>query len=135
MGRVPDLKRIAKEDYSPDDRDLIERLSFPINSHIEQVRSALNKNIDFENLAQELKTLTFTTGSDGQPLNTLIFKSDLVNNVQGIMAVRVVITTDNTSFASQLPVFSWSQEGNLVTFSSIGGLAAETGYQITILTL
>ncbi len=135
MARVPDLKRIAKEDFPAEYRELIEKLAFPINSHIEQVRSALNKNINFDNLSQEVKVLSFVTGSSGQPLNTLSFRSDLASNVQGIMAVRVVITSDNTSFATQLPVFSWTQEGNIVTFANIGGLAPETGYEITILTL
>ena len=133
MARVPDLKRLAKEDFPAEYRELIERLAFPINSHIEQVRSALNRNINFENLSQELKTLSFVTGSNGQPLNALTFKSELASNVQGIMAVRVEITTDNTSFPTQLPVFSWTQEGNLVTFLNIGGLSPETGYQVTIL--
>lgn len=135
MARIPDLKRIAKEDFPAKYRDLIEKLAFPINSHIEQVRSALNKNINFENLAQELKTLTFTTGSNGQPLNTVTFRSDLSSNVQGIIPVRTVITSSNTSFADNIPTISWVQNRNIVTINYIGNLQPETDYQITILTL
>lgn len=102
---------------------------------MEQVRSALSKNINFENLSQELKVLSFTTGSDGQPLSTLSFASSLSSNVQGFQTLRVVVTSDNTSFASQVPLFSWTQEANLVTIQNIGGLEAEKGYQVTILTL
>jgi len=135
MARIPDLKRIAKEDFPGKYRDLIERLAFPINSHIEQVRSALNRNIDFENLAQELKVIDFTTSDSGQPITPVSFRSDLANRIQGILPVRVVITSNNTSFASELPTVTWSQEGNIVTILSIGGLQPETGYSLTLLTL
>lgn len=135
MARIPDLKRIAKEDFPAKYRDLIERLGFPINSHIEQVRSALNKNINFENLAQELKTITFVTGQNGQPINAVSFRSDLANRIEGIIPVRVVITTDNTAFATETPLISWTQENNIVTITNIGGLAAETGYSLTLLAL
>lgn len=135
MARIPDLKRIAKEDFPSKYRDLIDRLAFPINSHIEQVRSALNKNIDFQNLAQELKTIEFTTGTGGQPITPVSFRSDLSNRIQGILPVRVVITSNNTSFANELPVISWSQVNNIVNINSIGGLQPETGYRLTLLTL
>lgn len=135
MARIPDLKRLAKEDFPTKYRDLIEKLAFPINSHIEQVRSALNKNINFDNLAQELKILTFTTGSNGQPLNTVTFRSDLSSNVQGIIPIRTVITSSNTSFADNIPTISWTQNRNIVTVNYIGNLQPETDYQITILTL
>lgn len=135
MGRVPDLKRVTVEDFRSEDRPLVKKLAFIINSFHEQVRSALNKNIDFENLNQEVRTLSFTTGEDGQPLNTLSFRSNMNSRVQGMLTVRTVITSNNTAFQAQKPEISWSQDGNLVTLTFIGGLAANTGYQLTILTL
>lgn len=135
MARIPDLKRIAKEDFPAKYRDLIEKLAFPINSHIEQVRSALNKNINFENLNQEVKILSFTTGSNGQPLTTVTFRSDLSSRIQGILPIRTVITSSNTTFQDNTPMISWVQNENIVTINYIGNLTPETGYQITILTL
>lgn len=135
MARIPDFKRITVEDFKPEDRDLVKKLAFPINSHIEQVRSALSKNLDFENLNQEIKTISFTTNSDGQPINTVSFRSNLSSRVQGIMVVRTVITSNNTSYATELPVISWSQAADQVAIINIGGLLPETGYQLTLLTL
>lgn len=135
MARVPDLKRLTKEDFPPEYRDLINKLAFPLNSHMEQVRSALNKNINFENLAQELKTLSFTTNSTGQPISQVAFRSELSNRIQGIIPVRVIITSNNTSFATQMPLISWTQNANIVTITNIGGLSPETSYQLVVLTL
>jgi len=135
MAKVPDLKRLTTEDFSSEDRDLVGKIGFVINSFHEQVRNVLNKGVDFENLAQEVKTLSFTTGSTGQPLNTLTFKSGLINKVQGILPIRTVITSSNTSFQAQMPVISWSQNGTTITILYIGGLNPETKYDLTILTL
>lgn len=79
--------------------------------------------------------MSFTTGATGQPLNTVSFKSGIVNKIQGILTVRSVITSDNTSFPTQVPVISWSQNASLVTITNIGGLQAETRYDLTILTI
>jgi len=135
MAKVPDLKRVTIEDFSSEDRNLVEKLAFIINSFHEQVRSALSKNIDFENLAQETRVLSFSTGIVGQPLNTVSFKSGLVNKIQGITIVRTVITSDNTSFPTELPIISWSQNASLVTITNIGGLQPETQYELTILAI
>ena len=135
MAKVPDLKRITVEDFSPDDRPLVKKLAFVINSFHEQVRNALNQNINFDNLAQEVKTLSFSTDITGQPLNQLTFQSNLANRVQGIQVVRTVITSDNTQVVETLPVISWSQNVRLITITHIGGLLPETGYQLTLLTL
>lgn len=135
IGRVPDLKRITVEDFKSEDRDLVQKLAFIINSFHEQVRNVLNQSVDFDNLAQELQTINFTTNSSGQPLNTVKFRSNLVNRIKGILPVRVVITSSNTRYATQLPVITWSQNGQQITIVNIGGLEPETGYELTLLTL
>lgn len=135
MGKVPDLKRITTEDFSAEDRPLVQKLAFIINSFHEQVRSVLNKNIDFQNLDQELRVLRFTTGENGQPLNALSFRSLMKSRVNGVLVVRAIITTNNTLDQSVLPIVNYSQNGNSITISSIGGLNPNTGYELTILTL
>ena len=135
MGRVPDLKRLTAEDFPSEQQPLVSKIGFIINSFHEQVRSVLNRNIDFENLSQELQTLSFTTDSTSQPLSQLSFRSNIANRVQGILPIRVIITSSNTQSAVNLPVITWSQDVNIVTITNISGLAAETTYQITLLTL
>ena len=135
MGRVPDLKRLTVEDFKPEDRPLVQKLAFIINSFHEQVRSTLNKNINTDNLAREIKTLTFTTGENGQPLNTLVFKSGLVSNIIGINVIRLNITSNNQSFPSQMPLISFSQNNEIITITNIAGLENETEYQMVIETI
>lgn len=135
MGRTPDLKRVTAEDFPKESQALVRKLGFIINSFHEQVRNVLNKNIDFDNLNQEIIVLSFSTNQNNQPLNQLNFKSNLKGRIQGMSVVKTVITSSNTQFAETLPILSWNQSGNLVTITHMGGLLPETGYELTILTI
>ena len=135
MGRVPSLKRVAAEDFEQEYRPLIQKLAFIINSFHEQVRSTLNKNINSDNLAREIKVLSFNTGNTGQPLNTLTFKSGLIDKIVGINVIRLVITSNNQSYATQMPLISFSQNSELVTINNIAGLASGVEYRLTLETI
>lgn len=132
---MPDLKRIAKEDFPAEYQTLIEKLSFPINSHMEQVRNLFNKGIDFDNLTQELITLTVQTNSTSQPLNRITFKSNLTNRVRGIVVISANITSSNLTYPQSAPFISFSQNLNIVTINNISGLAPETTYELLLLTI
>jgi hypothetical protein len=135
MGKAPDLKRIAKEDFSAEDQALIEKLAFPLNSHMEQVRNLFSKGIDFDNLSREVITLKVQTGSNGQPINKISFKSGLRNKIKGINIIAANITSNNTSYIQSAPFISFSQENNIVSINYIAGLAVETTYELVLETI
>ena len=115
---------------------MVQKLAFIINSFHEQVRSTLNRNIDSANLARELRTLTFSTGETGQPLNTLSFKSDLGSvRVTGINVIRLVITSENMRYPTGLPLISFSQNGDLITINNIAGLESGIEYEMSLETI
>jgi len=135
VARIPDLKRLTVEDFAKEDQPLVRKMAFIINSFHEQVRSALAGNLDFTNISQEIKEIEFTTGDNGQPLNTVSFSSTLANRLQGILVVRTVITSNNLVFAEQPPVISWSQNNQIVNINYIGGLEPNVSYRLSLLTL
>lgn len=135
MAKIPDFKRVTAEDFPEEQQALVQKLGFIINSFHEQVRNILNKKVDFDNLAQEVKVLEFGTNEFGEPLNELSFRSNLNSRVTGILPVRVVITSSNTQSATELPVITWTQSVGLVTITNISGLLPETRYELTLLTL
>lgn len=135
MGKIPDLKRISKEDFPAEYQQLIDKLAFPLNSHMEQVRNLFNKGIDFENLTQELITLKVQTNEKSIPNTRLTFKTTLRNKLRGIVVISAVITSDNTSYPTAQPFISFSQNLNIVTINNISGLAPETSYELLLLTI
>ena len=135
MSKPPDYKRLVKEDFPDEYRDLIDKLSFPLNSHMEQVRNILTKGIDFDNLSRELITLTIQTDNLSKPINKLTFKSNLVNKVKGINVISAVITSSNSSYLQSAPFISFSQDSGIVTILNISGLGPETKYELLLETI
>lgn len=134
MARLPDHKRIAKEDFEKDDQKLVEKLAYPINSFIEQVRNALNKNLDFDNLNQEIIEFTTSVDSSGNPLTPLQYKSNLNTRIRGMTCIKVE-DTNNTAIAPvNTPFATFTQSTNIVTVSNITGLTANTQYRLRFLT-
>jgi len=132
--RLPDFKRITKEDFPQEYRGLIERLALPINSHIEQVRNLFNGNISINNLTQEYVTLTIQTNSEGSPINTLKFKTEL-SSVCGIIPISAKVTSQTNAFISQAPFITFSQNSTIITIDNISGLSPETTYEVVLLIL
>lgn len=135
MAKLPSLKRIVVEDFPPDQQSLISRLAFPINSFFEEVRAALNKSIDFNNLAQDLITLSFSTNENGQPLSQLKFKTS-VARVSGVIPISLKIQGNSTGIQiTQAPFVTFTQDQSLITISYISGLTPGLNYQINLLVI
>jgi hypothetical protein len=135
LGKAPDLKRISKEDFPAQYQDLIDKLAFPLNSHMEQVRNLFSKGIDIDNLTREFITLKVQTDSTSRPINKLSFKSSLRNKLKGINVISGNITSSNTSYLQQAPFISFSQNTNIVSINNISGLAPETTYELLLETI
>ena len=135
MSKIPDLKRISKEDFPSEYQDLIEKLAFPLNSHMEQVRNLFNKGIDYDNLARELITLTVQTDVNGSLIAKLTFKSNLRNRVRGIVVLSANITSSNTQVVQNYPFITFSQNLNIVTINNISNLNPETTYDLLLETI
>lgn len=136
MGVPPDLKRIAKEDFAAQYQDLVDKLAFPLNSFMEQTRNLFTKNIDFQNLNQELITLRVQTDENIKPLAKPAFKSTLTTKVRGIVVLSAsIVANGNISYIQQAPFISFSQNNNIISVDNISGLAAETTYDLLLLTI
>lgn len=133
--RAPDLKRITKEDFPAQYQDLIEKLAFPLNSHMEQVRNILSGNVDFDNLSREIITLRIQTDNNSRPISLPSFKSKLRSRVRGLVPISLSVLSSTNSYPSQAPFISFSQNGAIVTINHITGLDPETTYELLLETI
>lgn len=130
--KFTNLKRIILEDYPAEQRESWGRWGSTWNSFIDQFSQLVNNGIDFNNLNQEIKSVTFTTGSNGQPLGGLTIKTTLKSNINGLIVASIKPANPQT-IVTQAPFLNYSQNEQLITISNISGLANETKYTMTIL--
>jgi len=133
MGRVPNLNRITTEDFAQEDQALVSKMAFPINTFMEQVANVLDKRIDFDNLNQEIITMTVTVDSTGNPLTPAKYKSDLLTRIQGMTCIRCQDLDSPGTPPVNTPFATFVQSTSIVSVSNIKGLTANTRYRLTFL--
>lgn len=134
MGRVPDVKRLRKEDFEPEYQDMIERVAYSINTFSDQVRRVLNKNVDFINLNQELSTYSISIDSSGNLVNPSNIRHGLTSKPAGVLCVAALNLNDPTTFPVSQPFVSFSIINNTtISIQNITGLQNNSTYQLTLL--
>lgn len=132
MARVPDLKRIQKEDFQDEMREAVDKLAFPLNSFMEQTRSALDGNIDFTNLNREVKTIETVVDSSGNPTIDTKYRSELNTKVQGHNCIAAYNLNNTSIYPLNSPFISFIQNNNIVTILNITGLQAGQKYKLVL---
>lgn len=134
MGRPPDIKRIAKEDFDAENRGLVEKLAYPLNSFMEQTRNLFLNNIDFQNLNQEIVSFTVSVDVDGNPLVPTKYRSNLNTRVRGMTCIRALNQANPGTYVDNTPFVDFIQNAQLVTINNIKGLPANQSFRLTFIT-
>lgn len=130
--KVTNIKRIVKEDFNKDDQELVDKLAFALNPFLEQVVSAFNKNIDFDNLNQEVINLETEVDSSGTPKLNFEIKTTLKTRIKGLICVSAQNLTDLT-YPTGAPFISYTTNNNLITIRNITGLPANKRFRLSII--
>lgn len=133
--RPPNIKRLQKEDFKEDDRALIDKLAYPLNSFMEQTVAVLTKGVDFQNLNQQLVNLDVIVDAMGIPVGDARFKSGLKSNVAGVVCINLVNLTNPGSYPTGTPFLTSQQNGELITVQHITNLTAGNRYQLRLLVI
>jgi hypothetical protein len=92
--KLNNFKRLIVEEFPQETQPTVEKLSFALNPFLEQVVNAFNKNIDFDNLNQEVIEFTVTVDANGRPTTQTELRSSLRTKVRGYIVIRAKILTD-----------------------------------------
>lgn len=142
MARLPNQKRIMREDLQ-DAPSWIDRLLFPLNSFMESVYYALNKNITFnENIACQIREITFTTPSTygvGSPVGVdfdeIRFSNQLRTVPQGVIIMQLNITNSVDTPLYTAQSLHWYHDDGIIYIPYISGLSASTDYTLRVLVI
>lgn len=129
-------KRIVKEDFKPEDQELVGKLGFTLNPFFEQISQVLNKNLTIEeNFNMEVKIIDLKVDAGGLPTTTAAYQSTLRTKVRGTMVMDARNLTNTTTYPTSGPFINFLQENNLVTIQHVTGLQAGDNYRLTVLSI
>jgi hypothetical protein len=129
---VDNVKRIIREDFNEDYRDLIDKLSYILNTHMEQVVQQINGNLDFSNLRQEVIQVKYKVNSSGTPLINKTIKSNL-KRPKGSLVISAFNQDNSAVFPTSAPFITFTASGQIITVKNISGLQANVEYLLNIL--
>lgn len=135
MAKIDNIKRILKEDFDEKDRPIVDKLGGVINTFMEQVISALNKNINFDNLNQEVRDITVTVDAGGVPLTDVSFRSNLLTRLRGMQVIFAENQTNPNSYPTTCPFISFNENSKIIRITHITGLQASNKYKLRIITI
>lgn len=136
--KVSNIKRIIQEDFDQKDQELVRKLGFALNPMLEQLTQAFDKNIDFDNLNQQIVTIKVRADIDGiVPDGYSEFTHALKTRPKGMICVSA-IPEDDSSYATSAPFVTYGFRNgsyNQVVIKHISGLQADKVYTISLLVI
>lgn len=134
MAKLQGLKRILLEDFEEKDRPLVGKIAYSVNTAIEDIQYAMNKNLSIEdNLSIVKKDITITVDASGIPTSTTIIKSGLASTCQGMQVIKATNLTTSTTSPTGTPFITFSDNSGNVTISKVTNLQANNKYQLRVL--
>ncbi len=132
--KLPATKKVLREDVK-DAPSWISGVIEPLNSFMENVYQALNKNITFtENINSFVKEITYTTTA-GYPLaDEISFTNELKTRATGVMIMQAYERTTYTPAPGPVYV-PWVENNGKLLISAITGLQASKSYTIRMLVI
>jgi hypothetical protein len=141
MALIPTQRLLKPEDFDSKDQALVQKLSFPINTFMQQVISALSNNLDFNNLNQQINTFSTSVNSSGAPTSPIQFTINLTTKLYGLYVINAINTSSTIRYPTAQPFISYTLNSGVVTVNNIAGLDVPTGqtnsdtYTLTVLSV
>jgi hypothetical protein len=138
MAQLPLIKKILREDLK-NAPDWIDQLLYPINTFMEGVYYALDKELSFgDNINAAVRTLNFTTRSDyttASPLTDGFVEQKLANPIKGTpkgVIVCKTVNADTYGIVTGAVTCYWEYLNGEIRVRYITGLANSTKYSINV---
>lgn len=126
------LKRLVIEDFPQDQQALVSKIAFIYNPVVDQLNTMFNKNIDFNNLNQQIVSIDVIVDKTGAPISALQVATTLKTAIQGASVIFAYNNTDNTPVTGA-PFLTFTRNVSSITITNITGLSANKKFTLTVI--
>lgn len=131
--KITNLKRLIKEDFAEKDQDLVSKLAFSINPFLEQISNIFNKNIDFDNLNQELLSFEVTVDNNGKPALATELKYTLRTRPKGMQVIRAENISGTAGYPTGTPFITYDFNNENIRVLNVAGLPANKKFRLQVI--
>jgi hypothetical protein len=132
--KLPTYRRIYSTDYTPEQQELINKLSSSLNIGIEVLYEALNKKVSLEdNIDCLVRDVSIVVDASGFPTNTAVFTLvDRTRNIKGLQVIRAENLTNSGVYPNGGIFLSFQQTQNGIQIIHATGLPAGNTFSLRI---
>ncbi len=121
--KLGNFKRLISNDFKTEDQPLVEQLGTSLNNGIEQLFTALQNKLKFEdNFLCTYKEVEITVNDKGIPLTKASISLSNNETVKGCLVISATNKTNPTTYATGTPFISFTQNGYTLYIDNITGL-------------
>ena len=132
--RVSFLRRLVKEDFPQQYKDIIGKISMILNPALEQISLAMHNNITWtDNFAASIINIAVTVDANGIPTSDTSFLSKLPSQTQHIFVTRALNTTNPNTYVTGAPFVDWVDNNGTVVVNHVTGLPANSTFTLTMI--
>ena len=139
MAGLPTTKKIYRADLGKDIPLWVDNLLSPLNSFIEQVYTAFDRNLTLpNNVSSQIESIEFTTKStysSGSQFEEISIRRKIPRYATFLIIGNVTDFTNPQVKFTNAVFPSWMDENGLIKIRYISGLTASTKYKIYLLIL
>lgn len=129
MAKINNYRRILTSEYSGESAEMISTLASTLNPFIREVTDAINGQLDFENLSQDILEFEVTVDSSGVPQTRQLNAGRA--NIQGFSVISARSTTNPSSYPTGQPFISFTPTGNnVININNISNLPANEKFLV-----
>lgn len=128
------LRRLNKEDFPQQYKDVVGKIGYVLNPAIEQLSTALQNNITFkDNIDCAVINIAVTVDVSGIPTTSTTFQSNLTTPVKHIIVTRAINAANSNTYVTSAPFVDFVDNGGTVTVQHVTGLPANSTFNLTMI--
>lgn len=132
--KLPALKRLVKEDFPQQYKQLVGQIGQVVNPASENISLALNNNLTFiDNISCNVVTVPITVDVNGIPINPTTFPITLTGQVNHLWVTRALNTTNAAIYVTAAPFVDWVNTGGNISVQHVTGLPANVTFNLTMI--
>lgn len=133
MAKINNFRRISTSEYAGENAQMIETLAESLNPFMREVTDAINGQIDFENLAQNIIQFEATVDANGIPV-TKQLNTGKLGALSGFSVINARNITNPASYATGQPFISFTPTGSqVININNISNLPANEKFLLTVI--
>ena len=131
--KLQGFKRITKQDFPPEQSELIDALGFSLNNGVEALYDALNRKVSLkDNILCSVRDVDVTVNSSGNVTSGGVFTLDNQFQILGLQVIKADNQTNTSVYPTSAPWPSYLIVANGISLQNVTGLQAGNNYKLRI---